>query len=117
MILRKGRALVSSTGSLRSLLDDEPLSGVDGFDFLHFVQSRELRDAHIVLPRDLVEVVAPFDHIDFPDRFPEILLKDVLFPLGDFDSIATARDRRLPDLRVELPDDLKVGLRCVSNGF
>lgn len=68
-------------------------------------------------PRDLGEVVAFFDHINGPDRFSEILLKDILFPFGDFDPIETAREIELPDLRVEFLNELEIGLRCVSNGF
>ena len=68
-------------------------------------------------PRDPGEIVAFPDHINGLDRFPEILLKDIPFPLGDSDPIAAAGEGELLNLRVEFLDDLEIGLGCVGDGL
>jgi hypothetical protein len=99
------------------LLDDQRLSGIDDFGPLHSVQFPELRDTHIMSPRDLGQVITLPDHINGPDRFPEILLKDIFFPFGDSDPIATAGEVELSNLGVEFLNDLEIGLRRVGNGL
>ena len=96
-------------------LDDKRLSGIDRYHLFHSIQSPELRNADIMSPSDLEEVVAFFDHIDGLGRSPEILLKSNRFPLGDSDPIVTWGKIKLADLRVELPYGFEIGLRCLSN--